>query len=93
MYIDEGDYAESLFENNTFKVVVNPKADNFMEASIDKLENTVPNYLVINFQTSMIEFASDQLPAAIEVANRLEAELDRLTEIKSNKIVEIKKAN
>jgi len=60
----------SLYQNDSYKVIVNPKLESYDNFDVTK-EDHLPNYLTVNKHTKAIEFASDQLVSAGEVADKL----------------------
>lgn len=79
MYLSIKKKFDKLYEtpDRRYYVISNTRKE--MYEDIEELgEEHLPNYLIVNTGTGAIEFAVDQLPAAYQVANKLESETNQI---------------
>ena len=77
MFLLTGTEIKTLFENTHYKVIENTVKQEY--GKVDMLSNiSEPNYLIVNQKTFAVEFSVDQLPAAIQVSNKLSEDLTTL---------------
>lgn len=66
-----------LFETTHYQVIENTVKQEY--GQVDHLAAVAePNYLIVNKKTKAVEFSVDQLPASIQVANKLSSDLAML---------------
>lgn len=79
MYLSDAVFkkAERILGKGMYTVLINPIKQDYSKLILKEDTEVIHNYLVVNTETKAIEFATDQLPAAYEVLQKLDEELSK----------------